>query len=281
MGAVLVKYLSLVILFLSLFTLRSFSAQNSKEITFAVIPFETTLVMAKTFFPLIKYLEKRCDVKIRLVTAPTWGLFRDRVDAGGYDVVYFNPYHYIRSHETQGYLPIVKVGGSPFTGILLVRKDSNIKNYKELKGRTIVFPHRDAWAAFWLTKYYLLKKGIDVERDNDIVFVESHKSGILTCYHRLADAAGTWRPLRLINKDIENALTILFETEPHPNMPVAVHPRVGQELSFKLKNALLELHTNKEGQEILKGLNHVKFVDAKDSDYDLTRKICKELKCME
>ena len=227
-----------------------------RELVFAVLPFENTIVMAKIFFPLTKYLEKRCNIKMRFVTAPTWDSFMERLVSGQYDIVYANPYHYIKAHKAFGYMPLVKVTGAPFTGILLVRKDSNIKTIKDLAGKTIAFPHRDAWAAYWLVKNHLLKKGFDMDKECNVVFVESHKRSILACYRGLADAAATWRPLRLINKDVTDALTILLETEPHPNMPVFVSPKISNDLSLKIKDALLQLHANDEGREILKNLHH-------------------------
>lgn len=280
-----VKHCFFIVVLVCLLTGFSFAQlkkpNNDKEIVFAVLPFDNTLVLAKTFYPLAKYLEKAGGIKIRFATAPTWDLFMERLETGQYDIVYGNPYHYIKAHDALGYKIIAKVSGEPFTGILLVRKKSTIKTIKDLIGKTIALPHRDAWAAYWLTKYHLLKHGIDIDKQSNLIFVESHNRSILACFHGLTDVAATWRPIRLINKDIKDSLTVLLETEPHPNMPVFVNPNLNGNISDKIKKALLTLHKSNEGREILKKLQQEKFVEAYDSDYNTTRDICKKLSCQE
>lgn len=280
-----VKHCFFIVVFVCLLTGFAFAqlkkSDNAKEIIFAALPFDSTLVMAKTFYPLAKYLEKASGIKIRFVTAPTWELFGERLESGKYDIVYGNPYHYINAHDAFGYKVIAKVSGEPFTGVFLVRKHSNIKTVHDLIGKTIAIPHRDAWAAYWLTKYHLLKQGIDLDKNTNHVFVQSHNRSILACFYGLADAAATWRPIRLINKDIKNSLTILFETDPHPNMPVFVNPNLSSDISDKIKKTLIDLHKSNEGREILKKLQQEKFVEADDSDYNITRDICKKLSCQE
>ena len=279
------KHSFIVMVFICLMTSFLFAqpkkSGNGKEIIFAALPFENTLVMAKLFFPLVKYLEESCNIKMRFATAATWDLFRERMENGKYDIVYGNPYHYIKARKILGYKVIAKVLGEPFTGIFLVRKDSNIKTVKDLIGKTIAFPHRDAWAAYWLTKDYLLKNGIEMEQKCNIVFVESHKRSILACFHGLADVAATWRPLRLINEDVEESLTVLLETAPHPNMPVFISPNISNNVSDKIKETLLTLHKTNDGRKILKNLQHKKFIEAKDADYNITREMCKKLGCWE
>lgn len=280
-----VKRCCTVIVFICLLTgvlfAQSAKPTNNKEFVFAAFPFESTLFIAKLFSPLITHLEKSCGIKMRFVTAPSWDIFMERLLKGKYDIVYGNPYHYIIAHKLFRYKLIAKISGEPPTGILLVNKKSNIKTVKDLIGKTIAFPHRDAWSAYWLVKDYLLQNGIDIEQQCNLVFLESHKASVIAAYNGFTDASGTWSQSNSIHKEMKESLTILFKTAPHPNIPIFVNPDIDKSITAKIKTALLTLHESNEGREILNNLMHEKFVEANDSDYNITRKMCTKLGCWE
>lgn len=131
-----------------------------KVYTFGVVPQQATSELADSWSPFLAWLSARSGVELRFVTAPDIPSFEKRLAKGEYDLAYMNPYHYTVFHKKPGYESLAKEKSRMLKGILVIRKDSPIKNLKELNGATLVFPAPAAFAASILPRAALRKEGI-------------------------------------------------------------------------------------------------------------------------
>src|SRR3569832_2386878 len=163
-----------------------------------VLPLQSPNKLAVMFLPLAEALSERLGRPVQFVTAPSFSAFMTRVSEKNYDILYLNPLLCSRALE-HGYHVVAKVGGEPFTGILVVRRDSPLKELDpaQLPPRLrIGFPDPGAYAATVMTRRYLSRLGIDVDRRFQVKFFGSQDSALMALYSGLVDMAGTWGPAR-------------------------------------------------------------------------------------
>ncbi len=114
--------------------------------TFSIVPQQSATKTALIWGPVLKYLEERTGEDFRLVTARDIPAFEQSLREGLADFSYMSPYHYTVFHETQGYRALVRARDQVIKGIVVVPKDSPLRDIHELAGRTLAFT-RNAFAA--------------------------------------------------------------------------------------------------------------------------------------
>ena len=238
---------------------------------FGVLPLQSPNKLASMFLPLAKVLEEHLHRPVQFVTAPSFSSFMQRVAQREYDIVYLNPMLYAQAHKS-GYHAVVKIAGEPFTGILVVRRDSNITGittHHLPPGLRLGFPDPGAFAATVMTRRYLESLGIPVDSYFKVKYFGSQDSVLMALYSGLVDIAGTWKPsLRSMPKDVQQALRIVAETPPQPQMPIAVRDDMSAGDAQTVAEVLVGLSSTPDGRQILRGMELPQgFVHTDDSEY--------------
>ncbi len=238
---------------------------------FGVLPLQSPNKLAVMFLPVTDALAARLRRPVQFVTAPNFSVFMQRTAAGEYDILYLNPLQYAEVRKT-GYRAIAKVSGEPFTGILVVRRDSGIIGVDSLRvkpGLRLGFPDPGAYAATVMNRRYLDRLGIPVDRYFKVKYFGSQDSALMAVYSHFVDIAGTWKPsLRSMPKTIRDDLRIVAETPPQPQMPVAVRNSLPARDAQAIADTLIDLRDSDEGRRILHTMELPQgFVAATDREY--------------
>ncbi len=262
--------LALSLLAASAGTLPAMADQGAYR--FGVLPLQSPNKLAVMFLPLTQALSERLGRPVQFVTAPSFSTFMARVADRNFDIVYLNPLLFSRA-KADGYHVVAKVAGEPFTGILVVRRDSRLKDMDpaQLPPRLrIGFPDPGAYAATVMTRRYLTRLGIDVDRAFQVKYFGSQDSVLMALYSGLVDVAGTWKPsLRSMPGEVRDDLRVIAETPPEPQMPIAVRNDMPPADTKAIVEVLTELGTTPRGRAILKGMALPQgFVAANDRQYD-------------
>ena len=239
---------------------------------FGVLPLQSPTMLAGMFLPLTDALEKSLHRPVQFVTAPSFAAFMRRVRRREYDIIYLNPLLYTRAHRW-GYRVIVKVAGEPFTGILVVRRDSPIHRLDPRtlpKGLRIGFPDPNAYAATVMTRQYMRSLGISVDRDFKVQYFGSQDSALMAVYYGLVGMAGTWLPsLRSMPERVQRGLRVIAETPPQPQMPIAVRDDMPARDVEKIEYLLTHLTASTSGRAVLRHLGFRQgFVAASNREHD-------------
>ncbi len=150
--------------------------------TFGVVPQQSPGQLVRSWVPIIKYLERETGVKLRFATRRTIPAFEEACASEDFDFVYMNPLHYIEFHDNAGYTSFAKARNKKIKGIIIVRKDSEIKILKDLTDKRLAFPSSDAFAASIIPRVELKRRNINFH----IKYLGSHDQ----IYHSVAD--GIW-----------------------------------------------------------------------------------------
>jgi phosphonate transport system substrate-binding protein len=236
--------------------------------TFGVVPQQSVSQLARLWVPVLASLGQRAGLDISFRTAPDIPEFERRVAAGEYDFVYMNPYHYTVFSRQPAYRAFAKAKGERLKGILVVRKDSPIREPRELAGATLAFPAPAAFAASVLTRAYLAQEGIAFVPK----FVSSHDSVYLAVAKGLyPGGGGVVRTFESLAPEVRDQLRILWTTQGHTPHAFAAHPRIPEDVAARLAHGMLQMGQDEQGRALLTPLGLSGFERAEDSDWDDVR----------
>ena len=248
------------------------------EIVLGVFPRFNASETTTRYTALTDYLSERLQRKVKLVTSRDFETFWRGIETRTYDIVQYNQYHFIRSANHYRVIAHNKeFGKSTLSGVLFVRKDSNITSLAQLRGRTIMFGGgEDAMFAYIAPMHLLLQAGLKKE-DFKIRFAVNPLNAVIGAYHRQADAAasgdGVIEQPAVKNAINTDELTILATSEQLLHLPWAVKRSLPARLRESIQSALIELEGNEAGRKVLKAAVLTGIGKAEDSDYEPHRRI--------
>jgi phosphonate transport system substrate-binding protein len=240
------------------------SARGEEAYSFVAVPqFEQRRLFA-IWRPIVDELEARTGLKLKLVSTSGVSEFSRRLAAGDFDFVYTNPYLVLTSR--QRYVPLVR-DAVPLRGILVVAKDSPVREIAELDGKLLAVPSPNALGASLLLRAELEHLHHVTMR---LLDVKSHSSVYLHVANGLVDAGGgVEKTLREQAPAVQERLRTLHTTAETPSHPVAAHPRVPEVDREKMRKALLDLAATVRGKALLSAVPMTQPVAASSRDYEV------------
>lgn len=238
---------------------------QAKSYTIGVVPQFEQRKLFRIWQPIIDELEARTGFSLHLVGSPKIPVFEKKFMAGEYDFAYMNPYHVLKAHGSQGYIPLVRDGSRRLKGVLVVRKDSPVRDVKELDGKIFAFPSPNALGAALLMRADLQQLyGMTIFPR----YVQTHSSVYLNVVLGQADAGGgVMSTLTSQPQSVQDKLRVLYETRSTAPHPLAAHPRVPEADREAFKQAWLELAASETGKALIAQIPMGESVEASMDDY--------------
>jgi phosphonate transport system substrate-binding protein len=245
-----------------------------KKLIFGIAPQQSANLLIESWSPLIEKIKQDCDCLVQFATAPSIAEFEQKVESGEYDLVYLNPLHFINAQKI-GYTSLVREEGRKLKGIIVVKKESAIKELSDLNGKKIAFPGETAFAATILVQKKFEQAKLDIES----IYVKSHDSVYQNVISGLMDAGGgVNRTFDSLTESDKNKLRILETTNSVTPHPIAIKKQVPKVLRNKILQTLVNLKNSTEGKVILEKLDLKSLVESKDSDWDDVRALTRKFK---
>lgn len=253
----------------------SFSKQGKevlKEYIVGIHPLHNPQRLNEVYGPIIEYINIHIpEVHFRLEASQNYEEFDKKLYAGHFEFAMPNPYQTVRSLK-YGYRVFSKMGDDEsFRGIILVRKDSGIKEVFDLKGKAVSFPAPTALAATMMPQYYLHTHGLDVNKDIESRYVGSQESSILNVLRKHVAAGATWplpwKTFSAEHPELANQLEVKWQTEPLQNNGWVVRKDVPAEIAGKFQMLLNGLNNTEEGRQMLARLPISRFEVATDETF--------------
>lgn len=237
------------------------SAQAAdRDYMLAVVPQLPTLEIHDRWQPLLDHLREHHGLSLVLRIHSSIPEFEAALHDGQPDFAYLNPYHQLMAKEWQGYVPLVRDGAAPLTGILVVRTDSPVRKLEDLSGAIISFPAPNAFGAS-LYMRALLSERHDI--DFQPRWARTHANVYRQVVYGDAQAGGgVWRTLKAEDDAVSGQLQVLYETPPVAPHPIAAHPRVPEPIRQRFIEALVQLPDSEPGQALLAAIQMPKPVEA-------------------
>lgn len=247
-------------------------AHNEPVYIFSIHPLHNPTRLHDVFAPVMEYLSTHIgNAEFQLEASRNYASYDEKLYARKSHFSLPNPFQTINALK-HGYRVFGKMSDDEnFRGIILVRKDSNINQVSDLKGKAVSYPAPTALAATMLPQYYLKTHGLDVMNDVDNRYVGSQESSVLNVYLGNVAAAATWPPpwnaLVKERPELADALEIKWQTQSLPNNGLIARDDIPNELVRQVSKLLFELHTHEEGRSLLEKIELSRFEAATDKTY--------------
>lgn len=249
---------------------------NVKTYKFGIHPYLNSKKMHKSYRPILDFIEDKIgDIEIVLETSATYAEYNTKLYRGDFDFSLPNPLQTYNAIST-GYTVVAKMKpDTVFRGIIISRKDSNIKTVDQLKGKSISFPAKTALAATMMPLLYLHEHGLNTEKDIEKKYVGSHFSAILNTFSSDTIACATWPPpwelWKRENPIKAQRMEVIWETKPLINNGLIVKSEIKEEIVNQLVDILVGLDKTKKGKELLDNAGFHGFERSTNIDYDLVK----------
>lgn len=249
------------------------SAEDTLRVT--AIPDEAPTELQRKFVPLGAYLEKAIGMKVSFVPVSDYAATVEGVAAKKVDLVWYGGFTFVQARRLTGNaVPLVqREEDAQFHSKFIVAAGSKAKSLADLKGANFAFGSVSSTSGHLMPRYYLLKSGIDPDKDfakvafsgaHDVTakWVESGKveAGVLneSVLQKLFD-----------EKKIDpTKVRVLWTTPPYFDYNWTVRGDLDPKLVEKIKKAFLALnYSNPEHKAILDLQRTHKFIPTSVENY--------------
>jgi phosphate/phosphite/phosphonate ABC transporter binding protein len=247
----------------------------------AILPLYSPLTIYKRFDPLMRYLSEKTGREFKIVIPKDFEEFINIVKKGKVHFSYQNPYVYAILSKG-GYAKAIALtvgedctdnpseicGGDKFRGVIIVRKDSPIKNIEDLKNKKILIVSPYSAGGFLSQKIYLEKRGYKLKKDFHLIDAKRQEKVIIGVYKKMADAGFIRESaLGVFSEEVDiSQIKILTPTEFLPNWPWAVI-KADKDLERMVKETIINLP-----DPILKNLKVKGFRPVDEREFELLKK---------
>ncbi len=251
--------------------------KKAPSLLIGLIPERNIFKQIEWYEPVTGYLSKKIGIKIELKVLTRYGNIIDNFVSLGLDGAFFGSFTYTLTHAKIGVEAVARPenlnGISTYHGLLFVRKDSGIKSAKDMAGKRFAFVDKATTAGYILPLAYFKEQGIKDYRTflKETYFTGTHEDAIYDVLNNKADIGAAkntvFFELSAEDSRIKNELVILQRSPDVPENCLAVSKGLDDSIKHKLKQVLLNMHTDPEGIEVLRNFGAEKFIETTNDDY--------------
>ena len=254
-----------------------------KSLNIQFVPSQAATKLQARAKPLEKMLSKRLGIPVHVSMSTDYNTVVEAMKSKKVDVGFLPPGAADLLLQAERY-GVKQPGGKAtnqlvknYRAEILVKKGSKIKNWKDLKDKSISVQNPTSTAGYVFPVAELKEKGLDVTKDCKVVTVTGHDQAVLNVLNGDTDAAFVFEDARNTvlkdNPKIMSQVVPIYFTKPIPNDTISVIPSMSKSFRKKLAKAFISVGKSKEGKKIIESVySHEGYDYAKDSDFNIIRK---------
>lgn len=268
-----------LLLFVGSMLLLPVSSQASEnKLLIGLIPEMNIFKQKQRFKTLGDYLSKKTGIDIKFTILSRYGNIIDSFEKEKMDGAFFGSFTGAAAIDKLGVIPLVRPvnldNSSTYRGYIFVRKDSNIKNINDMKGKRMAFVEKATTAGYVFPLAWLRENGIASPNDlfREYFFTGSHDASIDAVLDKKADVGAAkstiYDRVSKENPRIAEELEIIVRSPDVPSNGLCVRKNLSGAIKNKLKDALLAMHNDPGGQSVLKQFGAIRFIETFGEDYE-------------
>ena len=267
------KYWLVVVLVM--ISLGSALAQAPKELRISAIPDENPQELLRIYQPFADYLSKETGVPVKFTPVVDYPATVEGLVAGKLDMVWYGGLTSVQAARmAKGAKRIVmRKEDTEFKSQFITRKDTGIRDLKDLKGKTFSFGNIASTSGHLMPRFYMVKAGINPEKDlSKFSFSGAHDATAAWVEAGRVDAGAlnflVWDKL-VANKKVDtDKVVVFYTTPPFVDYVWTVRGGLDNALVEKISKALLKLDYNNPEDKKLLDLHRTKgYIPAKDEQW--------------
>jgi phosphonate transport system substrate-binding protein len=236
------------------------------------------------------FLQERSGVVCKPYIAESYSQLIRAIAEESVDFSFLSPLGLITAEQVAGaqiLLKSVRNDQSYYWSVLLVRKDSGLKNLNDLKGRSLAFTHLGSTSGYVIPMSSLMNQGIDPDKYfSEVVYAGGHTAVIRMILDGEVDAGatfaddprgveGSWTAEEFLPARESRQLKPIFFSEKIPGDNFSVTRRMLKDwpgVVKLLKEKLMAMGESSTGQTILRDLYNIdSLTEGQNGDYDTVR----------
>jgi len=238
-------------------------------LAFGVLNQQSPALTAERWNPILHHVSSVTGVPLRLKMGATVQETNFLMSRGQFDFVYTN-HNFQTAYDGIGYRVIARWAGDPISAVIAVPEGSPIKQVRELDGKRVAFPSRDAFVGYAVPTMVFRREKITVQE----VFGANQEGTLAQLKAGRVDAAAVNSRFLAQYMSREGVrFREIFVSEPYPDLAIIVHPRVPAATVEKVRRALLDMKDDPVAAPVLAKVQFKGFTAATDRDYDGVRQV--------
>ena len=265
-----------------------FGCEKEKEevIKMGFVPLRDGDKLIESVEPLANMLTEELGVKVDAFTADNYVGVVEGLGSGQVDFGIIPPLAYVLANKESDAKVILTAlndkGEASYRSQFLVRKDSNINDFKDIKGKKVAFVDPSSTSGYLFPGAYLIGNEIDIEKDITYSYSGGHDKSIQLLMNGDVDVVPTFVDARqnFLSEfpDAVDKTKILGYTKDIPNISVTLRGDMDSDMGEKIKKALIKVGNSEEGKKLLGELfNIYGFKEATDKDYKVIKDTAKSM----
>ena len=240
-----------------------------------ISPKETTVYYRQ----ILDYISSHIGKESELIQRKTYDEINELFGKGEIDLAFICSGPYATSKDKYGFelLATPQVKGSHFYhSYLIVNKDSPFHRLDDLRGGVFAFTDPDSNTGKLVPTYWLAQAGEKPETFfGKTIYTYSHDNSIMAVAKGLVDGAAIdgliWEYYDYRNPSLTSQTRIIRKSEPYGIPPIVAHRDADPELKDRIRQFLLSMHEDPEGQKILGELMIDRFIEPREEWYQTIR----------
>lgn len=242
------------------------SADDKASLVFGVFPYLPTAQLEQIYAPVAADLSIATGREVQLRTRPSFDLFREELVQQHYDLVFIQPFAYAQVASANGYRSVARPSEA-LKAVFVVRSDSDIHDFKDLRNSTLATPPKGA-AVSLLARQTLNEYGLVPGTDIRLTYQNNHAACLRAVLIRKAAACITApAPLQIFTQRTGMVFRILAYSDPIPGSTFAVHQRLPPAMRAAIARRIVSWDQSAAGKVLLESLKLASFVNSSDEDY--------------
>ncbi|MEJ2619752.1 MAG: phosphate/phosphite/phosphonate ABC transporter substrate-binding protein [Candidatus Thiodiazotropha sp.] len=252
------------------------------NLVMGVHPYRPHNELKQMFQPLAEYLTTKLGRKVEVRIGDSYQSHYDAILAGEVDFAYIGPSLYAKLTRNNRRFPLLaclEVGGkTTFTGKIIARDKSGLKNLEDLKQRQFAFGNKSSTMSHLVPRQLLYEAGIDLDDLAGYRYYSNHNNVAMAVLAGDADAGAVKEAV--YEKYKKFGIVAIDTTVEIPEHLFIGTLKTDRKLLGNLKAALLSLnHENSAAMSVLKPIKQTvtALVQVSDQDYEILREIMNAL----
>ena len=231
------------------------------------------------------YIAQRLGVETQVIIDRTWQQREQLIDAGEIDVAWMCGLPYVvRADQAEPGLTLLaapvmigdRYNDQPiYFSDVIVRAEKAYRSFSDLRGAVWAYNEPGSQSGYNITRYHLATIDATNPFFGQVIAAGSHERCIKLVLGGEADAAAidstVLEMARERDRRISNQLRVLTTLGPSPIPPLVIARQIDPQLADRLKAALLEMHKDPHGRQVLVHAQIRRFQEVSDADYDAIR----------
>ncbi len=253
------------------------AVRKGKPLLLGLVPERDIFRQVRRYEPVVGFLSRKTGIPIEIRVYPQYEALVTRYREDGLGGGFFGSYLYVVAHRRLGVeavaRPLDRRGESTYRGLIFVRKGSGIRDIAGLKGKRFAFVDNATTAGYLFPMVWFREHGIPEPRSwlGEVYFAGTHEDAIRDVVDGAADAGAAkttvFDTMTREDPGLARGLVILARSEEVPEITLALDGGLDASVVERIRKAMLTMHEDPEGKEILASFGAQRFIPTSNGDF--------------